>query len=181
MKRRLEELKEQLRERLQPALAPALAWYRGREPREQKVLLLLGITVVALLVYALLWQPAWDARARQIAQWEGNTRLVTWLRANESQIQARRAQAGAQGEAIRGDWVSHLSRAAGELNLSLKSVNAEGSDRVRVQLENQPFAASLAWLGGLAARGINVDSVEFVPGSGSGLVNVRATLAREGG
>lgn len=180
MKQRLEELKEQLQERARPVLAPAVAWYRSREPREQKVLLLLGVTVALLLAYVLVWQPAWESRARQISQWENNSQLVAWMRANESQIRARQAQAGQDTPAIRGDWVSHLSRAASDLGLNLKTVNAEGNDRVRIQLENQPFSASLAWLGGLAAQGISINSVEFVPGSGSGLVNVRATLARGG-
>lgn len=181
MKQRLEELREQLRDRARPVTEPALGWYRSRAPREQKVLILLACTVALLLVYMLFWQPAWQSREQSVDQWQRNSQLLAWLQANESEIRARRSQAAEGAEPIRGDWISHLSKAASDLDLSLKTVNAEGNDQVRVQLENQPFSASLAWLNGLIAQGINVNSVEFVPGSGSGLVNVRATLAREGG
>lgn len=165
-----------LRERVEPTLRPALEWYRSREQREQRILLLLGVTVLVLVVFALVWQPAWQVRAQQINAWRENTRLLMWIQGNESQIRAQRQTA--EPATRNGDWIANLSRSAAAANVAMKSFNPEGTDAVGIQLENQPFAQTLAWLETLRGEGIEVSRAEFVPGSAPGLVNLRATLRR---
>lgn len=162
--------------RVEPTLRPALEWYRSREQREQRVLILLGATVLALVVFSLIWQPAWQVRAQQINAWRENTRLLMWIQGNESQIRAQRKSATPAQQ--NGDWIANLSRSAAAANVSMKSFNPEGADAVGIQLENQPFAETLSWLETLRGQGIAVSRAEFVPGSAPGLVNLRATLRR---
>ncbi len=168
---------QQYREQAQRALAPAKAWYQSREPREQRVLQVLAVLVALLLVWMLIWQPAWSTRAAQKNQWLAQARMQQWMAANEPQIrQAQRS--GNRGASVQGDWISALTRSAATASVTLKGFNPEGEDSVRIQLENQSFAATFSWLQSLAEQGVQVASAEFMPGTGTGRINLRATLRR---
>ena len=156
------------------ALKPALDWYHSREQREQKVLQLLALVVALLLLVSLVWMPAWDMRAQQRDSWQAQEKLRAWIAANEPVIRQLQASSGANSMA--GDWMSGLSRSAAAASVTLKSINQEADQSVRVQLENQPFDAAYLWLQALSGQGIQVASAEVLPGAGSGRINLRATL-----
>lgn len=163
--------------KLEQALQPALAWYASRVPREQRVLQLLGATIALLLVLSLVWMPAWNARERSMSRWQAQQQLLLWITTNEPVLQQRQ-QAGQKTTTLAGDWMSGLSRSAAASAVSVKSINQEGDQAARVQLENQSFAATFLWLQSLSAQGVQVASMEMLPGAESGRVNLRATLRR---
>ncbi len=53
----------ELRQKIDPAWASASAWYEKREPREKVLLQVLGVIVVLLLGYNLIYSPAVSLRA----------------------------------------------------------------------------------------------------------------------
>jgi len=167
----------QYRDKGEQALAPLKQWYQSREPREQKVLQLLAVVIALLLVWGLVWQPAWNVREAQQKQWLAQARMQQWMQANSTQVKAAQ-RSGNRTSAVQGDWVSALTRSATAASVTLKGFNPEGDDAVRIQLENQPFAATFNWLQSLSQQGVQVASAEFMPGTGTGRVNLRATLRR---
>lgn len=167
----------ELQQKLATVAMPAVQWYKGREPRERLVLQGLALMLAVLMVFMLIWQPAWSARAKQMQQWQAQARLLQWMQSNEAQIRQRQSN-GSKSQAMQGDWISALTRSAAAASVNLKGFNPEGDDAVRIQLENQPFAATFSWLQSLSDLGVQVTSAEFTPGSGTGRVNLRATLRR---
>lgn len=174
----MSSLFSQWRDAFSKGIQPAVSWYEGREDREKRVLQLLAATVVALLFFSAVWMPAWQVRDHQVAQWQSQAKLLSWMQLNEAQVRGRQ-QSGAKTSTAGDDWIAGLSRSAGLSSVTIKSFNPEGSDSVRVQLENQAFSAAYSWLQALAASGIYVVSAEFLPGSDEGRVNLRASLSRQ--
>ena len=164
----------QLQSRAITALKPAIDWYQSRQAREQKVLQLLALVVALLMLVSLVWMPAWETRAQQRNSWQAQEKLRAWIAANEPVI--RQLQASTGGNRMAGDWMSGLSRSAAAASVTVKSINQEADQSVRVQLENQSFDATFLWLQSLAGQGIQVASAEVLPGAGSGRINLRATL-----
>src|SRR5690606_4980720 len=164
----------QLQSRAVTALKPAIDWYQSRQANEQKVLQLLALVLALLMLVALVWMPAWETRAQQRNGWQAQEKLRTWISANEPAI--RQVQASSGGRRMAGDWMSGLSRSAAAASVTLKSINQEADQSVRVQLEYQSFDAAFLWLQALSEQGIQVASAEVLPGAGSGRINLRATL-----
>jgi len=168
-----------LMDRLRPVMAPAQAWFQQRPPREQFALKVLSAAFALTLVYVLLWQPLlnWHNSASQ--RYQSNARLLSWIDDNAAAIRAASRRPANRSTAMSsGDWIAQLSRSASSAGVSLRGFTPEGEQGVRIQLEAQPFAETLAWLQTLEGQGVRVSSVEFSSTSATGLVNVRATLSR---
>ncbi|PKM22065.1 MAG: type II secretion system protein M [Gammaproteobacteria bacterium HGW-Gammaproteobacteria-14] len=166
-------------DRLRPIIAPAQGWFQQRPPREQMALKVLSAALALTLVYVLFWQPLmnWHNSATQLYQ--SNAKLLSWIDDNAAAIRAAsRRPANSSGTMASGDWIAQLSRSASTAGVSLRGFTPEGEQGVRIQLEAQPFAETLAWLQTLEGQGVRVSSVEFSSTSATGLVNVRATLSR---
>ncbi|MBQ0755374.1 MAG: type II secretion system protein M [Gammaproteobacteria bacterium] len=174
----MNSLFNQWRDAFTKSVQPAVVWYEGREDREKLVLQLLVTTLIALLLFSAVWMPAWQVRDNQVAQWQSQTKLLSWMQLNELQVRSRQ-QSGGKTSSAGDDWIAGLSRSASLSSVTIKSFNPEGSDSVRVQLENQAFSAAYSWLQALAESGIYVVSAEFLPGSDEGRVNLRASLSRQ--
>jgi general secretion pathway protein M len=73
----------------------------------------------------------------------------------------------------------NINQSASDAGLALKGFTPQGDQSVRVDLEQQPFAAVMAWFGKLQQSGIHPSNVVISSTSEAGLVNVSVTL--EGG
>src|SRR5690606_20808774 len=120
----------QLQSRAITALKPAIDWYQSRQAREQKVLQLLALVVALLMLVSLVWMPAWETRAQQRNSWQAQEKLRAWVAANEPVI--RQLQASTGGNRMAGDWMSGLSRSAAAASVTVKSINQEADQSVRV-------------------------------------------------
>lgn len=174
----MNSLISQWRDAFSKGIQPAVVWYESREDREKMVLQLLGATVIALLLFSVVWMPAWNVRGNQMAQWHSQAKLLSWMQLNELQVRSRQ-QSGGKTSSAGDDWIAGLSRSAGLSSVTIKSFNPEGNNSVRVQLENQAFSSAYSWLQSLAANGIYVVSAEFLPGTDDGRVNLRASLSSQ--
>tara|TARA_B100000676_G_C18063539_1_gene839388 strand:+ start:578 stop:1093 length:516 start_codon:yes stop_codon:yes gene_type:complete len=150
-------------------------WYAGREPREQKVLLLLAVVAVFVMLYWLIWAPSLAARDQARQQYVSHTQTLEWINANSGAVQAARASKGTAGS-LPANWVSGVSRSADDFGLTLKGFSPDGNRSVRVQLEDQPAAQTVLWLQSLQQKGVQLGNLEMTPGGKSGTATVRATL-----
>lgn len=155
--------------------------YEARAPREQLALRWLGIVILLLLAWALIWQPVWQWRDDASRRYASQGKMLAWIQANEPVLRASGRDRRSGGQDSGGDWSSAVSKSLGRAGLTMKSMTPEGQDAVRIQLEDQPFPAVAAWLSSVNQQlGAAVGSAEITPGGGSGLINLRATLRRGG-
>ena len=155
------------------------AGWRQRSAREQRLLLLAGGVLIALVGYALVWSPWQATRARLVAD---NARLSTdlaWLRGVAPQVEALRAsQAG--GAPADGPLPVRLDaslRAAG-LGEHLQRLEPAADGSVRVWFTKVPFDALVGWLDALAQQGVQARTLGVGTGANSGQVDAQLVLAQ---
>lgn len=155
-------------------------WFAGLEPRERILVLSAGIVLAMLLFYALLWQPAhsgYDRIKRTIAEQRAT---ASWMRESAARVAQLKGTNPATGRGLGNRSllaVTDSTARAGGLAESLKRIEPEGSDGVRVWLEGASFDRFVSWLALLGNNhGINPESVSMERADAPGQVNVRLTL-----
>lgn len=159
-------------------LEPAQAWYRQRDTREQRALLALGAALLVTLFWWLVWQPLYEGREQARTRYIRAAQTLSWIQDNAPAVRGAR-DSEASSPATGDGWSSRISSSASAHNLKLKGFTPEGSNSVRVMLEEQSFAHVTSWLQSLRSEeGVRVSNIEISRGNKPGGVNVRATLAR---
>lgn len=170
---------EQSRQELMKRLAPALDWYQSRDSREQRILQALAVLLIAALIFWLIWLPSWHAREEARHRYQVNQQTLSWIQDNVPAVQAAQGQSKSASQATLGkDWIGGISSSAQHYGLMLRGFTPNGSDSVRIQLENQPASPMLLWLHSLEEQGIKLTTLEMSAGEDSGTANLHATLSR---
>jgi general secretion pathway protein M len=157
------------------------AWH-ARTPRERTTLVFGGVTVAALLLYGLVWQPL-------RADHERLRKSLPQLRAQSVQFAADAAEAErlrgiGQAGAIAASPRAAVEAAADEAGVGarIKSVAETAGGRLQVAVEPVAYEALLRWIGALAAgAGITVESVQLRPGPVPGTVVVETLVLKQRG
>lgn len=170
-----------VKQSLSQAVEPLRNWYLERQQREQIAVQVLVWAVAAMLLYVALWQPVMRHNERAVERFERQLGVLEWIQDNVQAVQdvAGLHGAGAESAAATGNWINIINTSAAAEGVALKGFTPEGSDAVRVTLENAEFAGVLSWLYRLqASQNIRASSIDFSPGQQPGTVTVRATLRR---
>lgn len=154
------------------------AWQQ-LSPRDRRILVAGSFIALALLCYALLWQP-FQERMRGLQDSISNQRTtLADMQQAASEIRLYRdKQQPASTEGLL--TLSDASAREHGLAAALQRVRPEGEQSVRIWLENAPFGALLGWLDELAYQhgvhiaGLHVELLAEQPGQ----VNARLTLDR---
>jgi general secretion pathway protein M len=154
------------------------AWWDGLSQRDRRILMVGGALLCVLLPYMLIWQPLND-RAERLERTLVNQRAdVGWMQEAAAQL---RASAGAvsatrtTGQSLLGT-IDRTVR-EGPLAGTVRRVQPEGGNTVRVWLEDAPFDDLVIWLGVLETRhGIRATSLVVDRQAAPGRVNARLTL-----
>lgn len=156
------------------------AWWRAREPREQRVLAL-GVVVCALLLgWAIVWHPLAQARGSRQVRLSAQRADLAFMRQAAAQLQALR-QRGDQGSVRRqGKSLLALANASARdagLGPNIKRLEPLDGKRVRIQYSAADFDVLVAWLVGLKRNyGIQANDLSLQRGAGAGQVDARLTL-----
>lgn len=142
----------------------ALAWWEGRTLREQRMLAVMGLAVLAVLVWLAVVRPAWawrEAAARDR------------LRAENALILVQRAAQRAPSEApAAGDIRAAVDAASAQAGVTpVMGMAADGA--LGFSLTGVQTAAAFGWLSALHDKGVEVQSLSVVE-------NADATLTVEG-
>jgi general secretion pathway protein M len=157
-------------------------WWDSLQPRERWLVGSGGLLAVLLLGYALLWQPfqrdlrqlrqSVAAQRQDLAWMQQAATLVKQLGGSTANPAA--ATATRSGQSLL-TLVDQTAKAAGLAN-AVKRVEPQGSDKLRVQLDNVSFDLLVRWLIVLEQQHrIQIANVT-VDRQGNGLVNVRLVL-----
>ncbi len=152
-------------------------WYLDQSERDQRLLLLLGFFLVAVLFWLFVWLPIQDrltvaearhARALADQQWI--------LEHRETLQQLARTQSGAgprSGQAL----LSTVAGSARRHGVTLNRFQPEGTDALAVSLEDVPFGELVVWLERLQREdGIQIRSATLDAQSAPGRVRARILL-----
>ena len=142
----------------------ALAWWEGRTLREQRMLAVMGLAVLAVLVWLAVVRPAWawrEAAARDR------------LRAENALVLVQRAAQRAPSEAAAGgDIRAAVDAASAQAGVTpIMGMAADGA--LGFSLTGVQTAAAFGWLSALHDNGVEVQSLSVVE-------NADATLTVEG-
>lgn len=159
----------------------ALTFWRGLAARERAVLAVGAALAVALLFYALLWAPLQRDLARLRADVPEAQQRLQWMRAQESRVRQLRTDAP---DAVPGEGLLSFveqSAQAHEIREHIRRVDPEGSNAVRLAIDEVAFNSLLQWLANLQQRGgVRIVNASLEPLSSPGLVNARLLLRARG-
>ena len=136
-----------------------------------------GILLVALL-YGLGWRPISHRVAELRTAVGEQTALEKWMQSAVSEVKQLRGSQGAN-PVERQSLLSLADRTArqGGIGPAVRRVEPEGSDKVRVQLEQAAFDDIMAWIESLVGQyHVRIDSVAVEGRDQPGLVNARIVI-----
>ena len=134
------------------------AWFDGRSLRERRLIL----AMLALLALTLAWagvvRPLSDALASARTR---HADAVVRLGEAQARVDAVRLLASGRPSVVVPSLADEVRARAAEAGFTLLSVDADGSDRVRVAVQAARPGALTGWLARLEARGLIVDQVAY--------------------
>lgn len=152
------------------------SFWLARAPRERRVIAIGAALLAAAIVYAYLWLPIAQQRARLMAELPRLRVEAQQMRAEAREISAARSQAKPPPADLKAVLASFTAapRFAG---LS-PQLAAEANGRVRVSFASVRPDAWFAWLAALALEeGVRVDSAQIEVLDAADAIRASATLA----
>jgi general secretion pathway protein M len=155
-------------------------WLAGLEPRERLMVYLAAGVLLLVLVYLLLLRPFHVSHDRLRAGVADQRETVQWMQQSAAQVKQLQRSAASTSGGLGGrsllSATDAAARAAG-LGPSLKKVEPDGSQGVRVWLDGARFDDMVGWLDVMGTRyGVDVDTITIERGGSPGLVNARLNL-----
>lgn len=170
-----------IRKKIEPQWALISARFNRLDPRDQKMLLLLGIFLVCMSLYAVIWLPI-KQNTRQAEQLRNNKQqLVEWLRSDEVLAHVGNKALNTQATpANKAPMASVINQTAQTSQITLKRFEPEGSNKLRVWLDDAPFNTLVLWLYELETHhAIGVSSLSLDNPQQNGRVNAKLVLEQQ--
>lgn len=147
--------------------------------RERLLLLLAATLLLLMLIYGLLWRP-FDQRLERMNQRVSEQQdLLEWMQVSAAKVKQLRTQTGSRRGTVQPSLLALVDQTVRRSGLSqaLKRVEPDGTDKVKVRLEQAGFDAMIAWLESLRRmNGVTVQSITIDRQDAAGVVNARLTL-----
>lgn len=154
-------------------------WWRTRQLRERRILVLGGALVTITLVYTLVWEPVQKDIVRNRAAAAEQRQTNAWMKtAQEEVLRLRAAPSVATPE---GSLLAAMERSAKEAGLGehITRMEPSGSDSIQMRLTNVVFDDLIAWLSDLQlAQGVTVTESTISATSSAGYVDATLALSR---
>ena len=156
-------------------------WLSSLEDRERRYIKGGSIIVLLMLVYSLLWAPFLDQVNKLNGQVDNHRETLLWMKNNTNLI--KNAQPVSSSGTVNRD--QSLIAVIGEttknspLGKSVKRVEENKDNSVRVWIEKAPFEKMIVWLEILQTNyGATITSINIDKQNEIGIVNARLTLER---
>jgi general secretion pathway protein M len=150
-------------------------WYAGREPSEQRIVLILGAVIAVTVLWLAVWKPVSDWRAVAHNRYQIAQADLDWLRANENRARAVSGSAGAAGPAR--SLVRIIPLSAEAQGIKINRLQPESNDVLSVSLQGQPFNDVIRWIHQLEVNnGVTVQRLTVDAEGRPGLVNAQIRL-----
>lgn len=123
-------------------------------PRDRLALQLLGVFVLLVLSYLLLWQPVQRQAQAARAAFEEQRALYAYLQSRAPELRGRDLQPRSSLDPARLQGL--VTASAAEQGLVIERLDSEGAGAVQVGLQPVPFEQLLRWVQALEAQGVTV-------------------------
>lgn len=156
-------------------------WLDSLEERERHYVVGGSIAVAIMLVYALLWAPFLDEVDQLGNRVKGHTETLSWMKNNTSLIKSARPASGSGAINRDQSLIAVIGQTTknSAMSQSVKRVEENKDNSVRVWLEKAPFDQMIIWLESLQTHyGANITSINIDKQNETGIVNARLTLER---
>lgn len=154
------------------------AWYLSLEQREQRILAVGAVFVMAMVLYLLLLAPYFNSRNRLQADILQRQTEVAWMGPATAQLQALRGQQPS-GIPANQSLLAVVSRSASDAGFSqvIKQAQTGNDGSVRVQMQGVGFDNLIRWVGSLRRQyGISVRDLNAQKTAAPGNVDITLTL-----
>lgn len=157
-------------------------WWLSLAARERRLLGFGAAVLAAAALYAGVWSPLDDERARLRTATAAARADLAWMRAAAARLDAapvaRAAGAAGAAGAVAGPLPRRLEQSAqaAGISASLRQLDAGADGRLAVRFEAVAFDALLPWLETLAAQGVRVVQFDIEREPGAGRVSARLVL-----
>lgn len=169
-------LNSELKTQIQQALRPYQQRWQQLGERDRLALSLLGgFFALLVMLYAIIL-PSYDFHQQSRDRYLADTELLHWLQNQEAAIQQIQQRPTKQTRPTDQSPLTFVTQSAKQHQLSLKRVQPEGSNKLRLWLETAPMDKTLAWLESLTQGGLVIDDISIERQPQPGLANIRATL-----
>ena len=150
----------------------AAAWFRGRERREQVLIVIGSVFAAGYLGYAVLYTPLVKWRARALEDIRTYEAITARVAANGANLQTAMTDDPALPDATA---ITNSSTAVG---LVIRRIEPEGS-RTAIEMEEADFSVLISWLSVLEEDyGLKVAAIELDRRPVPGVVSARISVER---
>jgi general secretion pathway protein M len=148
--------------------------------RERRTASLLAASFGAVVFYLLVWSPVESGLAKARSRLASVQTQLARVQEQAARVASVRAAPRVTPPANPAAAVAQAAERQG-LREQLKRADAEGANAVRVQIEDAPFAALMAWLVELQQQtGLRAENATLERGANPGTVNGRLLLRAQG-
>lgn len=161
-------------------IEPWRAYWKALGARERRTFAVLAVILGAVLFYLGIWSPVQSGVVRARERVASTQVQLAQVREQAALVERART---APRPTLPSDAAAAVGQAAARHGMRerLKRVDPEGVRAVRVQIEEAPFAAVMAWLNELQQQsGLRAESAMFERHPNPGAVNARLLLRAPG-
>jgi len=149
-----------------------IAWFQARALREKRLILVMLALLALTIVWAGIIRPVGDGLASSRDRYAA---AVIRLGETEARVAALKRIQRSRPQPLGAPLADAVRARADAAGFALASLDAEGTDRVRISISTAKPGALFAWIAGLEADGVLVDGLN-VAGAGPGIVSAQMTL-----
>ena len=151
-------------------------WFNQLQPRERQLVLVAMLVFAIFLPYQLIWSPLLHRADRLQKQVNQQTAQLQWMRNALREIPQLQGGSGNKSSASLLSVVEQTAN-QGKLRSSIRKIQPEGEQGVRIWMDNAGFDDVLMWLEQMKKQaGIEVVDMSAERQAESGRVNLRLLL-----
>jgi len=154
-----------------------LAKWHGYQPREQVMLMLLGVAVAIFLIVMLVIVPLQDWRNTEQQRLDNSGNELTRVRSLVAQIKAK--EAAPTRNTNRQSLAVLIDNSLRENDLIMRGFQPGSNQDARLRLENAAYPDLAQWLYDLEYKhGVNIQELSLTPARVSGRLMVNLRVSR---
>lgn len=146
-------------------------WWDQASSRDQMMLILGAAFLVIYLLFMAVLGPVQGMRDDELKR--NTAQRASLERVKELAAKVMEQNAASSGQQQKSSIESIVQRSVGTSSLTLSSMNASGSNGVRVRFDDAPFEKVLKWLHEMEiAQGLHIRDLSISPSKTPGMVTV---------
>lgn len=152
------------------------AWLDSLNQRERRLVIGAAIFLSVFLLYQLTWAPFVNGVANMQAKVNQQQQDLLWMQQAAREVSGLRGASAGQQPVHSGSLLGLIEKTARErgLGTSIRKVQPEGQNGVRMWMDKVPFDDVMTWLDDLQLKqGVTVSSFSAERTAQAGWVNVR--------